>query len=95
MSAEELVVGDIVTIKAGYRVPADIRLLTVDGLHLDTAQITGEVDPIEMTDEASAKHVSLFDSRNIAFNGAYCVDGCGLGVVIRTGDKTVGCDSRK
>lgn len=40
--AEELVVGDIVLLSAGDRVPADIRLTKVSDLFLSQAAITGE-----------------------------------------------------
>ena len=42
ISAEELVVGDIVLLSAGDRVPADIRLTKVSDLFISQAAITGE-----------------------------------------------------
>jgi P-type E1-E2 ATPase len=85
----ELVVGDIVYIRSGGRVPADIRILQSNGLKLEASSITGEDEPIEITHEATAKHVSVFDSKNVAFNGCYCVEGEAIGIVIRTGNYTV------
>lgn len=32
---------------------------------------------------------TIFDSYNVAFNGSFCVDGEGFGIVIRTGVNTV------
>lgn len=40
--AEEIVVGDIVEIKAGEVVPADIRIISSQGLKVDNSSITGE-----------------------------------------------------
>lgn len=40
--------------------------------------------------EAVPESVNIFESKNVAFNGSLCVDGEGVGVVIRTGVNTVG-----
>uniref|UniRef100_A0A914WVQ3 Cation-transporting P-type ATPase N-terminal domain-containing protein n=1 Tax=Plectus sambesii TaxID=2011161 RepID=A0A914WVQ3_9BILA len=87
--AEELVVGDLVFIRIGNKVAADVRILTCNGVRLEMSSITGECEPIEFTDKPAGKHVSIFESNNVALNGSACVDGEGLGVVIRTGDSTV------
>lgn len=71
------------------QVPADLRLVYTNDLKLETAALTGESEPMEYTTEAAAPHVSLFDAYNVAFNGSLCLDGEGLGVVIRTADNTV------
>uniref|UniRef100_A0A914UYP3 Cation-transporting P-type ATPase N-terminal domain-containing protein n=1 Tax=Plectus sambesii TaxID=2011161 RepID=A0A914UYP3_9BILA len=89
ISAEELVVGDLVFIRNGCRVAADVRLLHCSGVKLETSSITGEAEPIEFTSDPAAEEVSVFESHNVAFNGSFCVDGEGLGVVIRVADKTI------
>uniref|UniRef100_A0A914XAW3 Cation-transporting P-type ATPase N-terminal domain-containing protein n=1 Tax=Plectus sambesii TaxID=2011161 RepID=A0A914XAW3_9BILA len=87
--AEDLVVGDLVYIRIGNKVAADVRILTCNGVRLEMSSITGEPEPIEFTEKPAGKHVSIFESNNVALNGSACVDGEGLGVVIRTGDNTV------
>ena len=42
IKAENLVVGDIVLLKTGNRVPADLVLIDDDGLYLDESMLTGE-----------------------------------------------------
>ena len=42
VKAEELVPGDIVWLESGNRVPADIRLLSAQGLEADESLLTGE-----------------------------------------------------
>uniref|UniRef100_A0A914WES4 Cation-transporting P-type ATPase N-terminal domain-containing protein n=1 Tax=Plectus sambesii TaxID=2011161 RepID=A0A914WES4_9BILA len=90
LRTDELVVGDLVFIRSGARVPADVRLISCNGLKLETSAITGEAEPIDYTDEPAVDSANtVFESRNVAFNGSFCVDGEALGVVIRVGDKTV------
>lgn len=59
------------------------------GLKLETSSITGEAEPIDYQSEPVQEGVSVFDSRNIAFNGSLAVDGEGIAIVIKTGQNTV------
>ncbi|KAI1704572.1 e1-E2 ATPase domain-containing protein [Ditylenchus destructor] len=89
ISAENLVVGDIVKIKSGTRVPADIRVLQCTQLKLETSSITGESEPVEYQYEHVSEDVGIFEARNVAFNGSYCINGDGVGVVIKTATQTI------
>lgn len=89
IDAESLVVGDVVRVRSGMRLPADVRMILCTQLRLETSSITGESEPVEFQAEAVDERVNVFESRNVAFNGAYCVDGDGVGVVIRRGADTV------
>uniref|UniRef100_A0A914WZQ4 Cation-transporting P-type ATPase N-terminal domain-containing protein n=1 Tax=Plectus sambesii TaxID=2011161 RepID=A0A914WZQ4_9BILA len=60
--AEDLVVGDLVYIRIGNKVAADVRILTCNGVRLEMSSITGECEPIEFTDKPAGKHVSIFES---------------------------------
>lgn len=89
INIEDIVVGDLVIIRSGSRIPADIRILQTNCLMIAASEVTGQTAPVECTAEAAASYVSVFDSRNIAFKGSYCTEGDGLGIVIRTGKFTV------
>jgi sodium/potassium-transporting ATPase subunit alpha len=89
LPAESLVVGDLVRIKSGIKLPADVRLLSCTQLKLESSSITGESEPVDYQSEPVAETVPIFESHNVAFNGSYCVEGDGMGVVIRTGTDTV------
>ncbi|KAK0412533.1 hypothetical protein QR680_006268 [Steinernema hermaphroditum] len=89
VEADQIVVGDIVCIKTGGRVPADLRLIHTVDLKLETSSITGESEPIEFTSEKAGEGVTVFDSCNVAFNGSYCVEGEGYGIAIRTAERTI------
>ncbi|TKR89896.1 hypothetical protein L596_013935 [Steinernema carpocapsae] len=89
VEAHELVVGDLVYVKTGIRVPADLRIIHCSDLKLEASSITGESEPVEYTAEAVPETISVFESCNVAFNGSFCVDGEGIGIVIKTGEKTI------
>ncbi|QRV78443.1 sodium/potassium-transporting ATPase subunit alpha [Ceratobasidium sp. AG-Ba] len=87
VQARDLVTGDIVMLGTGVRVPADLRLLKVDGLMVDRGVLTGESEPIPAT--VHHTDANFLETRNIALQGTYCVSGSGMGVVVQVGDGTV------
>ncbi|VDM36739.1 unnamed protein product [Toxocara canis] len=89
IDTEKIVVGDIVVIKCGARVPADVRILHSVNLKIESSSVTGESEPIDFQSEAVAAHIDVFEAANVAFNGSFCVDGDGIGVAIRTGERTI------
>ncbi|KAL3101482.1 hypothetical protein niasHT_020801 [Heterodera trifolii] len=89
IETQQLVVGDIIRIRAGNRVPADCRILHCSELKLESSSITGESEPIEYQAEEVAESVSVFEARNVAFNGSLCVEGDAIAIVIRVAAQTV------
>ena len=85
--SQSLVVGDIVHLTIGNRVPADIRLILTYDLKVEMSQMTGEPDALEMTPEC--KSVEVLRSRNVVFNGSLIMSGSGYGCVVRTGNNTM------
>ncbi|KAG9335409.1 hypothetical protein JZ751_004731, partial [Albula glossodonta] len=74
INANMLVVGDLVEIKGGDRVPADIRIISAQGCKTRSPECTHE-NPLE--------------TRNIAFFSTTCLEGVATGVIINTGDRTI------
>ncbi|XP_014681357.1 PREDICTED: sodium/potassium-transporting ATPase subunit alpha-like [Priapulus caudatus] len=85
--AEELVVGDIVEMKFGDRVPADVRIIVAHGFKVDNSSLTGESEAQSRTPELT--NDNPLETRNIAFFSTNAVEGSATGVVISTGDRTV------
>eukprot|EP00010_Vexillifera_abyssalis_P003534 CAMPEP_0201560314 /NCGR_PEP_ID=MMETSP0173_2-20130828/78202_1 /ASSEMBLY_ACC=CAM_ASM_000268 /TAXON_ID=218659 /ORGANISM="Vexillifera sp., Strain DIVA3 564/2" /LENGTH=1044 /DNA_ID=CAMNT_0047974759 /DNA_START=43 /DNA_END=3174 /DNA_ORIENTATION=- len=87
IAAEELVVGDIIQVTGGDKIPADVRILECSGLKVDNSSLTGESEPqsrsSEMTDE------NPLETKNLAFYSTSAVEGSGRGIVVQTGDRTV------
>ncbi|MDH4330037.1 MAG: HAD-IC family P-type ATPase [Candidatus Moranbacteria bacterium] len=88
IQSEELVVGDIVEISSGDKIPADGRLIKCYGLKVNEAALTGEWMPIEKDIEIIHKKSGVSDRKNMVFMGSIVDDGQGLFVVTKVGVKT-------
>ena len=88
LPAEQLVPGDLVVLREGDRVPADLRLVSVRGLQVDESALTGESVPVGATVDPVAADVPLGDRTSMAFAGTAVTRGHGTGVVTATGDRT-------
>jgi P-type Mg2+ transporter len=83
----ELVPGDIVLVRLGDIIPADLRLLSVEELECDESVLTGESMPMAKTADAVVGHAAL-DQPGCAFLGTIAHQGSGVGVVVQTGGRT-------
>ncbi|CAJ0991102.1 putative cation-transporting ATPase F [Sodalis praecaptivus] len=83
-----LVPGDVVVIRAGDRIPADLRIIEAHGLRVEEAILTGESTVVEKTTAALAGELSLGDRTNLVFSGTTVSSGAGKGVVVATGGAT-------
>eukprot|EP00475_Leptophrys_vorax_P045385 TRINITY_DN9399_c0_g1_i1.p1 TRINITY_DN9399_c0_g1~~TRINITY_DN9399_c0_g1_i1.p1 ORF type:complete len:1122 (-),score=367.71 TRINITY_DN9399_c0_g1_i1:46-3411(-) len=87
--AEELVLGDVVLLKEGDKVPADVRLVYAVNFKVDNSSLTGESDPQARNREPMSGHHRVVEAENLAFGGTIVFSGEGYGVVIRCGDNSV------
>ena len=83
--ARELVPGDVVLLRVGDVVPADLRIVRSDALTIDRSILTGESLPEEASTEPDLVEAALADRRSIAFAGTSVVLGRGEGIVVATG----------
>ncbi|MDQ1539820.1 MAG: P-type Mg2+ transporter, partial [Actinomycetota bacterium] len=83
-----LVPGDVVALRVGGVVPADLRIIEADQLECDEAVLTGESMAAAKTSEPAAGTDSAVDLPSCAFMGTVVHQGAGRGVVIATGSKT-------
>lgn len=80
---KDLVVGDIVLMAEGDRVPADVELIEASYLTVDESLLTGESQPVlkqarEDADEGSAQ-------QHLCFSGSLVTQGTAQGRVVATG----------
>jgi len=87
LAAVELTLGDIVEVKFGDRIPADIRVLEARGFKVDNSSLTGESEPQVRTPEFT--HENPLETRNIGFFSTNAVEGTAVGMVVNIGDNTV------
>merc|ERR1711981_115069 len=87
MTASELTIGDIIEVKFGDRIPADIRVLEARMFKVDNSSLTGESEPVGRTPEYS--HENPLETRNLAFFSTNAVEGTCTGIVVNIGDNTV------
>ncbi|KAM9299476.1 potassium-transporting ATPase alpha chain 2-like [Gastrophryne carolinensis] len=87
MIAEQLVVGDIVVVKGGDKIPADLRVLESSGCKVDNSSLTGESEPQARSVECSDENP--LETKNLMFYSTTCLEGTASGIVINTGDRTV------
>ncbi len=84
----ELVPGDVVSLQAGDRVPADMRLLQSKELRSDESVLTGESEPSHKQCGVLANNSAIADRHNMVFMGTMVVTGAAMGVVTHTGTQT-------
>ena len=89
--AEKLVVGDIVLLSAGERVPADVRLTSVSDLFISQAAITGESAILEKKARTLgySSTETLTQLENLAFMATVVISGKGEGIVLAVGKDTL------
>jgi magnesium-transporting ATPase (P-type) len=85
---KELVVGDIIFLQEGQRVPADARLLETNNLRINESVLTGEAHTAEKNTAAIQQDVPLGDRTNMVFKGTYVLMGSGMAVVTAIGKNT-------
>ncbi len=88
LPAEQLVPGDIVRLKSGGRVPADLRLIEATNLRIEESALTGESVAADKTIGAVPVDAPLGDRQGMAFSGTLIAAGRGIGVVTGTGADT-------
>ena len=88
VNVTDIVPGDVVHLRVGDVVPADLRLLEVHELECDESVLTGESQVSAKTSEAHAAGESPLDLASCAFMGTLVRAGDGRGVVVRTGSRT-------
>ena len=87
IKAEELTLGDIIYVKFGDRMPADVRVTESMGFKVDNSSLTGESEPQARSSEFT--HENPLETKNLAFFSTNAVEGTATGIVVNVGDNTV------
>ncbi|CAJ0932309.1 unnamed protein product, partial [Mesorhabditis belari] len=101
IKAEEVVLGDLICVSGGDKVPADVRVTESKGLKVfasflshisfvlwvDNSSMTGESEPLFRTAEFT--HDNALETKNMMMFSTNVVEGTGRGIVVKVGDNTV------
>ncbi|MBI4664732.1 MAG: cation-translocating P-type ATPase [Verrucomicrobia bacterium] len=87
--ARDLVPGDVIFLRAGDKVPADVRLIESVNLQIEEAALTGESMPVEKhTAALHQAELEVGDRKNMAYAGTTATYGRGRALVVATGMNT-------
>ncbi len=91
IEAEKLVPGDIVTLKSGEKISADVRLIKTKDFRVEESPLTGESEAVDKSTEPAEEDAIIGDQTSMAFSGTIVVYGKATGVVVATGkDSEIG-----
>lgn len=87
--ARDLVPGGVILVRAGDKIPADVRLFEAINLQIEEAALTGESVPVEKHSAPLSNHtLALGDRKNMGYAGAAATYGRGRAMVIAIGMNT-------
>jgi len=73
LNAEEVVVGDLVQLKGGDSVPADVRIIQFSSFKVDNSSLTGESEPQTRSSECTDE--DPMETKNLAFFSTNVIEG--------------------
>jgi magnesium-transporting ATPase (P-type) len=88
INADQLVPGDIVQLRPGDKIPADLRIVSAHNLQVEEAILTGESTVVTKTARTIDDEVMIGDRHNLLFSGTMISAGTASGVVYATGKDT-------
>ncbi|CAF1033355.1 unnamed protein product [Rotaria sp. Silwood1] len=87
INSEDLVRGDIIHVRGGDRVPADIRIVHTSGLLIDNSILTKDSDPVPKS--ADYTNTNPLETNNLLLCGTSVTHGSAIGIVVKTAEHTL------
>lgn len=87
ISAPDIVIGDLLILRSGNKVPADVRILWGENVRVDNSSLTGESEPQERNSQVSDGE--SLEANNLLFGGTILISGDVVALVVRVGPHTV------
>jgi P-type Mg2+ transporter len=84
-----IVVGDVISFRAGDMIPADCLLIDENELNVNEASLTGESFPVRKFVGVVDEHTELSKRSNCLWEGANIISGNAKALVIETGGNTI------
>lgn len=89
VATDAVVIGDLLVLREGDRIPADARVLHSERLRVDNSAMTGESQPVDRAASALAlAEDDVADAGNMLLGGTHVVSGTATAVVVAVGGNT-------
>lgn len=88
VNTDDLVIGDIITLESGEKVPADARLIEAQGLSVNESALTGESADSAKITRRLASRTPLANRHNMLYRGTVIQNGTARAVITATGTHT-------
>ncbi|MFX0134486.1 MAG: cation-translocating P-type ATPase [Candidatus Hodarchaeota archaeon] len=91
IQTREIVVGDLLVLNQGDKIPADSRIIESYNLVVNEASLTGESEPVRKEEKGKAigkKDPAIGERSNMVFYGTYITTGNGKSIVVKVGGDT-------
>ncbi|MFX1499011.1 MAG: cation-translocating P-type ATPase [Promethearchaeota archaeon] len=91
ITTKEVVIGDLLVLAQGDRIPADGRIIRSSNLEVNEASLSGEAEPVKKLKEGRAleqRELSIGERVNMIFYGTYITTGNGTAIAVRIGRDT-------
>ena len=89
IKVHEIAVGDIIELKTGDNIPADIRLISCTNLKINESSLTGESQVVSKNTKTITKQNQIIQAQeNMCFSGTSVTSGHATGIVVAVGKNT-------
>ncbi|HJM68780.1 MAG TPA: HAD-IC family P-type ATPase [Candidatus Babeliales bacterium] len=82
---KDLVVGDIIVLQEGSKIPADARVISANDLKINESTLTGESTAVTKNTETLSGKIPVAEQNNMVFRGTFVISGFGTAIVTATG----------
>jgi len=91
ITTKNVVIGDLLVLKQGDRIPADGRIIQSSNLEVNESSLTGESEPIRKVYVGTAiknDDLSIAERHNMVFYGTFIATGNATAIAVKTGKDT-------
>lgn len=88
IEAINIVIGDVIALRPGDKIPADARILECKGLKVNEASLTGEAKAVDKMVGEVKPDVEVADRTNMVFMGTTVEEGSAIAITVATGAHT-------
>lgn len=88
VDSSDLVVGDIIYLESGCKIPADARIIESKNLMIDESSLTGESISIEKNNETIKKITPIYKRKNMLYASTSVLTGRAIAIVTDISTKT-------